>query len=133
MTHPHCAIRLPPLTYGRADLTNLVRPCLAPHKPYIAFRYATPLTVDCLDEMKADGVERAVAFTQYPQYSCSTTGSSINELYRHLVKDKAAASIQWSVIDRWPTHPTLVEVSSCMAGQSFSIVCSSLLLFSPTL
>ena len=32
--------------------------------------------------MAADGVERAVAFTQYPQFSCSTTGSSLNELWR---------------------------------------------------
>ena len=31
---------------------------------------------------RADGVERAVAFTQYPQFSCSTTGSSLNELWR---------------------------------------------------
>lgn len=24
--------------------------------------------------MEGDGLERAIAFTQYPQYSCSTTG-----------------------------------------------------------
>ena len=24
--------------------------------------------------MESDGLERAIAFTQYPQYSCSTTG-----------------------------------------------------------
>ncbi|KAF2456478.1 hypothetical protein BDY21DRAFT_347288 [Lineolata rhizophorae] len=65
---------------------------------------------------------RAVAFTQYPQYSCSTTGSSLNELWkwrnrlegarrgeegREAVDPKGA--IRWSVIDRWPAHPGLVE------------------------
>ncbi len=57
---------------------------------------------------------RAVAFTQYPQYSCSTTGSSLNELWkwRHRLedsKDSKAGSIRWSVIDRWPVHPGLIE------------------------
>merc|ERR1711871_156834 len=90
-------------------ILDKINPDHAPHKPYIAFRYAQPLTTDALTAMKADGVERAVAFTQYPQYSCSTTGSSINELYRKLVDDRAAAAIQWSVIDRWPTHDMLVD------------------------
>lgn len=49
----------------------------APHKFYIGFRYVQPLTEDAIKEMEKDGVERAVAFTQYPQYSCSTTGNSL--------------------------------------------------------
>lgn len=48
----------------------------APHKFYIGFRYVQPLTEEAIEEMEKDGVERAVAFTQYPQYSCSTTGDS---------------------------------------------------------
>lgn len=60
--------------------------------------------------MKADGVRRAVAFTQYPQYSCSTTGSSLNELWRLSRKFDAEGQIEWSVIDRWPAHKGFVEV-----------------------
>lgn len=60
--------------------------------------------------MKKDGIKRAVAFTQYPQYSCSTTGSSLNELWRLSKKHDAEREIEWSVIDRWPTHRGLVEV-----------------------
>lgn len=87
-----------------------ISPETAPHKPYVAFRYANPLTDECIAEMKRDGVKRAVAFTQYPQYSCSTTGSSLNEMWRELKKQGDENSIEWSVIDRWPTHPGLVEV-----------------------
>lgn len=83
---------------------------IAPHKSYIAFRYAPPLTEDTLLQMKKDGVKRAVAFTQYPQYSCSTTGSSLNELWRKSEQIDPEQSIKWSVIDRWPTHPGLIEV-----------------------
>ncbi|KAF7641887.1 hypothetical protein LDENG_00269270 [Lucifuga dentata] len=59
--------------------------------------------------MEMDGVERAVAFTQYPQYSCSTTGSSLNAIYRFYSNRGERPKMPWSVIDRWPTHPLLVE------------------------
>ncbi|CAO3621233.1 unnamed protein product [Cunninghamella blakesleeana] len=85
-----------------------ISPSTAPHKHYIAFRYVKPYTQTALEEMKEDGVERAIVFTQYPQYSCSTTGSSMNELHRGIVKNKMEG-IQWSIIDRWPTHPGFIE------------------------
>ena len=56
----------------------------APHKAYTAFRYADPLTEDALQEMKEDGVEHAIAFSQFPQWSCTTSGSSMNELWREV-------------------------------------------------
>ncbi|MCO5565531.1 hypothetical protein L7F22_019205 [Adiantum nelumboides] len=96
-----------------ATMLDELSPSTAPHKAYTAFRYARPLTDEALEEMKADGVQRAVAFTQYPQYSCSTTGSSLNELYREIQRrkeqGKEEGNIKWSVIDRWPTHPGLVD------------------------
>jgi ferrochelatase len=104
-------------------LLDKMSPETAPHKPYVAFRYAAPLTETMYNQMLADGFGngkggRAVAFTQYPQYSCSTTGSSLNELWkwRNRLEGKRASgdaepagAIEWSVIDRWPTHPGLVE------------------------
>ena len=60
---------------------------------------------DALRQMHADGVERAIAFTQYPQFSCSTTGSSLNELWRAAARAGLRDAFQWSLIDRWPVHP----------------------------
>ena len=102
-------------------LLDQISPETAPHKPYVAFRYANPLTEEMYANLLSDGFGggkggRAVAFTQYPQYSCSTTGSSLNELWkwRNRLEGKAtgvdpAGAITWSVIDRWPVHPGLVE------------------------
>lgn len=92
-----------------AQLLDELHPESAPHKAYVAFRYVRPLTEQTARELKADGVKRAIAFTQYPQYSCSTTGSSLNELFR---RGKAGdmGDIEWSVIDRWGTHPGFIEV-----------------------
>ena len=98
-------------------------PQSAPHKPYVAFRYADPLTEEMYQKLFDDGFGqgrggRAVAFTQYPQYSCSTTGSSLNELWKWRTRLEGkrgtgeadpVGSIKWSVIDRWPVHPGLVE------------------------
>ena len=79
---------------------------------YIGFRYAEPLTEDTLNQMEDDGVEHCIAFTQYPQYSCSTTGSSYNSIYRHIMqrqKDGNPMKMSFSAIDRWATDPLLVE------------------------
>ncbi|KAI6026263.1 ferrochelatase, partial [Pisolithus microcarpus] len=56
-------------------LLDELHPETAPHKHYCG----VPETAR---RMREDGVRRAIAFTQYPQYSCSTTGSSLNELFR---------------------------------------------------
>lgn len=103
-------------------ILDQMSPETAPHKPYVAFRYADPLTEEMYTRLLEDGFGngkggRAVAFTQYPQYSCSTTGSSLNELWkwRNRLEGKSATgadplgAITWSVIDRWPVHPGLVE------------------------
>uniref|UniRef100_A0A672G722 Ferrochelatase n=1 Tax=Salarias fasciatus TaxID=181472 RepID=A0A672G722_SALFA len=76
---------------GMVKLLDEMSPETAPHKFYIGFRYFHP-----------GRGERAVAFTQYPQYSCSTTGDGGAD-------SGDRPKMSWSVIDRWPTHPLLVE------------------------
>lgn len=111
-------------------ILDKISPETAPHKPYVAFRYANPLTEEMYRRLLADGFGggnggRAVAFTQYPQYSCSTTGSSLNELWKWRQKLEGKkedgegdmmrrgngkdGTINWSVIDRWPVHKGLSE------------------------
>lgn len=94
---------------GMCERLDLLSPETAPHKFYVAFRYIEPRSEDALQAMKRDGVRRAVAFTQYPQFSCATTGSSLNELWRAAGKSGLAQEFEWSVIDRWPTQPTFIE------------------------
>jgi ferrochelatase len=92
-----------------------ISPSTAPHKHYISFRYAEPLTSDAVASLHKDGVTRAVAFTQYPQYSCTTTGSSLNELYRQIQASakspeiSSTSKISWSLIDRWSGNEHLAK------------------------
>lgn len=96
---------------GRGMIARLDRmsPETAPHRFYVAFRYTRPNSDDALRMMRADGVERAVAFTQYPQFSCSTTGSSLNELWRAAGRTGLREAFQWSIVDRWPVHRGFIE------------------------
>ena len=124
--------------YQNAEMCKIldeISPETAPHKPYVAFRYANPLTEEMYTKLLDDGFGkgkggRAVAFTQYPQYSCSTTGSSLNELWkwRHRLEHKGGdptapvgdGSIVWSVIDRWPVHAGLVEALAKNIGDKLA-------------
>ncbi|CAO2594282.1 Ferrochelatase, mitochondrial [Lemmus lemmus] len=65
---------------GMVKLLDELSPDTAPHKYYIGFRYVHPLTEEAIEEMERDGLERAIAFTQYPQYSCSTTGKDSSKM-----------------------------------------------------
>lgn len=84
-------------------------PELGPFKHYTLFRYAPPLTHTVLERMKADGVQRAIAFSQYPQFSCTTTGSSLNHLWRESIRLNCENAFKWSLIDRWHSHPGFIE------------------------
>ncbi|CAK4663353.1 hypothetical protein LEN26_006182 [Aphanomyces euteiches] len=89
-----------------------IRPESAPHKHYTMFRYANPLTEAALTQMKNDGAERAIAFSQYPQWSCTTAGSSMNHLWRELKRLDMGETFKWSLIDRWNTHPGYIAAVS---------------------
>lgn len=109
---------------GRGMCARLdeLSPRTAPHRFYVAFRYIEPASEDALKQMQADGVKRAIAFTQYPQFSCATTGSSLNELWRAAGRLGLATAFRWSVIDRWPVHPRFIEAMT-------KTVCDGLALF----
>lgn len=46
-------------------------------KTYIGMRYWNPYIADSLDKAKADGIDRIIGLSLYPQYSKATSGSSI--------------------------------------------------------
>ncbi|KAJ2745976.1 hypothetical protein GGI20_001740 [Coemansia sp. BCRC 34301] len=96
---------------GRGMVKQLDRtnPATAPHSYYVGFRYTEPNTPQAVKDMLDDGVSHVIAFTQYQQFSGSTTGSNLNELYRAQKRLDPESRLRWSFIDRWGTHPKLVS------------------------
>lgn len=97
---------------GACEILDKVHPSTAPHLPYVAFRYARPLTEETYQKMLDDGITRAIAFSQYPQYSFSTTRSNVNELHKRAKELDPEGKIQWSYIQRWPTHKSFINTTA---------------------
>lgn len=72
---------------------------------YIAMRYWHPLTEAAIEAMRKDGVREAVALPMYPQYSTTTTGSSLKALRARA----GAAGITLREIESYPEHPAYLD------------------------
>lgn len=99
---------------GIVEALDRLSPETAPHKAYPCFRYTCPEIAECVEQLEKDKAERVVLLSKYPQYSCSTTGSSLNEIARYCVKEKRHLEEKpvqrWSLIDRWPLSSAIVDV-----------------------
>ncbi|WP_171165619.1 ferrochelatase [Streptomyces sp. I05A-00742] len=105
---------------GLVKRLDVLSPETAPHRPYLAFRYTEPSSGQALRQMAADGVRRAVAFPQYPQYSCSTTGSSLHDLWATARRLRLDGAFRWSVVDRWSTHPAYVQAMAAKVREGLA-------------
>lgn len=92
------------------DALNEKLPQWAPYKHYVAFRYVPPFTEDTFQQVEEDGVERVVIFSQYPQYSCATTGSSLNAIADFYKQRSVPSKMAFSLIERWSTNQYLAKV-----------------------
>ena len=74
-------------------------------KVYIGMRYWHPFTEEAVEAIKKDGVERLVILPLYPQFSISTSGSSLRLLEKIWDDDADLQQIEHSVVPSWYDHP----------------------------
>ncbi|MEI6330196.1 MAG: ferrochelatase [Pseudanabaena sp.] len=70
-------------------------------KVYVAMRYWHPFTEDAIAQIKRDGITRLVVLPLYPQYSISTSGSSIKKLEQIWENDLQLQAIEKITIKSW--------------------------------
>ncbi|KAM7274649.1 hypothetical protein ACFE04_016515 [Oxalis oulophora] len=68
---------------------------------YVGMRYWHPFTEDAIQEIKRDGITKLVVLPLYPQYSISTTGSSIRVLQNMFREDQYLSRLPVSIIQSW--------------------------------
>lgn len=68
---------------------------------YVGMRYWYPFTEEAIEQIKRDGITRLVVLPLYPQYSISTTGSSIRVLQKMFREDAYLSSLPVSIIKSW--------------------------------
>jgi ferrochelatase len=77
------ASRGSPLLFHSQDLTRLVAERLgAGWKVELAMRYGSPSIESALERLRAAAADQIVVLPLYPQYAASSTGSSLEEVYR---------------------------------------------------
>jgi ferrochelatase len=74
-------------------------------KVYVGMRYWHPLIEDVIPVMYRDGIRKIVALSLYPQYSVTTSGSSLSKL-KEVVE---GYPIEIFCISSWYNHPLYIE------------------------
>jgi protoporphyrin/coproporphyrin ferrochelatase len=74
----------------------------------VAMRYWHPLTEQVVEQVTRGGFRRLVLLPLYPQYSKTTTGSSLNE-WRRLWARAGKSTIPTAVIDDYHDHPAYLD------------------------
>ena len=81
----------------------------------LCMRYWNPDTDAALDRLESLGCERLLALTLYPHYSMATTGSSMAELRRVMVR--RGTKLPLTSIERWYDHPKYVEALAARVSE----------------
>ncbi|MBF0393999.1 MAG: ferrochelatase, partial [Alphaproteobacteria bacterium] len=98
--------RSPLLELTRAQAAALEAALGADHRVFVAMRYWHPLTEETVAEVFAWRPDRVVLLPLYPQYSSTTSGSSI-EAWRKAAA-KAGLTAPTEAICCWPTEPGFI-------------------------
>ncbi|XP_057421175.1 ferrochelatase-2, chloroplastic-like [Lotus japonicus] len=72
-----------------------------PAKVYVGMRYWHPFTEEAIEQIKRDGITKLVVLPLYPQFSISTSGSSLRLLENIFREDEYLVNMQHTVIPSW--------------------------------
>lgn len=75
---------------------------------YVAMRYWHPYTEEAIEQIKRDKIKELVILPLYPQFSISTSGSSLRLLEQIFRDDIELAGLQHTVIPSWYSRPGYV-------------------------
>src|ERR1043166_5134847 len=105
------------LRQGRA-LAEALRPALDAHV-VIAMRYWHPLSEEAMTELVRAQVSELILLPLYPQYSKTTTGSSLNEWMRQLPASPLA-NVPYTLIETYYDHPFYIGSFVEMINQTLA-------------
>lgn len=86
-------------------------------KIYVGMRYWHPFTEEAIEKIKKDQITRLVVLPLYPQFSISTSGSSLRLLEEIFREDEYLANMQHTVIPSWYQREGYVKAMSTLIDQ----------------
>lgn len=88
------------LTMKQAELLETSLKNDGHYKTYVAMRYTQPFTAKTIERVIKDRVSRIILLPLYPQYSKTTTGSSLNE-FTGIFKKYGKIDVEFIEIRDW--------------------------------
>ncbi|CAI7826347.1 unnamed protein product [Closterium sp. NIES-54] len=83
-------------------------------KVYVGMRYWHPFTEEAIYQIKQDRITRLVVLPLYPQFSITTSGSSLRLLERIFREDEYLVTMQHTVIPSWYQRRGYVEAMATL-------------------
>ncbi|MBS1812046.1 MAG: ferrochelatase [Acidobacteria bacterium] len=78
-------------------------------KVYVGMRYWHPFTNEAMHRIERDGITELIVLPLYPQYSVSTTGSSLKEFIGLLKGQTKWRKIRRRYVTRWYNHAPYIN------------------------
>jgi ferrochelatase len=83
----------------------------------VAMRYGNPSTEAALCRLESRGCDRILALPMYPQYASATSGSSIEEVCRRLIRRRVVPALR--VVPPYPDDPAYIDALVASARRAF--------------
>uniref|UniRef100_A0A7S0JK38 Ferrochelatase n=2 Tax=Calcidiscus leptoporus TaxID=127549 RepID=A0A7S0JK38_9EUKA len=106
------------LKQGEALEEALERRGLRNVKTYVGMRYWHPYTDEALAAIKRDAIDRLVVLPLYPQFSISTSGSSLRLLEKEFYADQELRQLKNVVIPAWYNRQGYVHSVARLVAQA---------------
>ncbi|KAL6854571.1 hypothetical protein ACP4OV_019133 [Aristida adscensionis] len=88
---------------------------------YVGMRYWYPFTEEAIDQIKRDKITKLVVLPLYPQYSISTSGSSIRVLQNIVREDSYFSGLPISIIESWYQRDGYVKSMADLIEKELSV------------
>lgn len=88
-----------------------------PAKVYVGMRYWHPFTEEAIELIKQDGITKLVVLPLYPQFSISTSGSSLRLLEGIFREDEYLVNMQHTVIPSWYQREGYIKAMTSLIEQ----------------
>lgn len=87
---------------------------------YVGMRYWKPFTEDAVAALRADGVTDLIVLPLYPQFSISTSGSSLRLLEEMMDADPGLASTRHAVVPSWYWRPGYLDAIASLIDEDLA-------------
>ncbi|MBE9050535.1 ferrochelatase [Nostocales cyanobacterium LEGE 11386] len=84
---------------------------------YVGMRYWHPYTEEAIAQISQDNIERLVILPLYPQFSISTSGSSLRLLEKLWQENPKLQPIEYTVIPSWYKQPGYLQAMAELIAQ----------------